>query len=114
MLDSSECGDMSIDFVLGSEFTTASNTLIDELRERIIAVTERICALAEAANILAEAAAPFQLLSGGAGDDEPGVGPHGVNAFEQAARRLEAIRIEAVNEFTTLRARLSSEFHASH
>lgn len=107
---------MTMEFVFGKDCTLAPNTLVEELKERMIALTERICALAEAANILAEAAAPFKILS----IDQPTAqgaadGADGINAFDQAARRLEAARIDAVNEFTTLRARLSSDqFRAPH
>jgi len=108
---------MTIGFVFSKDCASTSNVLVDELKERMIALTERICALAEAANIVAEAAAPFKMLSLAAFDGEPAPqtavsGADGINAFDQAARRLEAARIDAVNEFTTLRARLSDQYRA--
>ena len=110
---------MTIGFAFSKDCTSASNTLVDELKERMVALAERICALAEAANIVAEAAAPFKMLAVAAVDGEPApptafTSADGINAFDQAARRLEAARIDAVNEFTTLRARLSSDQFRAH
>ena len=96
-----------------SDRTQSSSHCTAELRERMIALSERICALAEAANIVAEAAAPFKLPSLATMDGAPALpaftSADGVNAFEQASRRLEAARLDAVDEFTRLRAKLNGD-----
>lgn len=105
---------MTIDTVFRDDDTLSSNHDVAELKERMIALSERICALAEAANIVAEAAAPFKLpslatLDGAAAPQAAFTATDGVQAFDQASRRLEAARIAAVNEFTTLRAKLGGD-----
>jgi hypothetical protein len=104
---------MTVDTAFSNDQTHASSRDAVELKERMIALSERICALAEAANIVAEAAAPFKLPSlattHGARTLPPFTSADGVNAFDQASRRLEAARLDAVDEFTSLRAKLNGE-----
>jgi len=98
---------MTIDTVFSDDGVSSSSQDVAELKERMIALSERICALAEAANIVAEASAPFKLPSLATVDGAANfTSADGVNAFDQASRRLEAARIAAINEFTTLRMKL--------
>jgi len=107
---------MTIDTVFRDDGVSSASHDVAELKERMIALSERICALAEAANIVAEAAAPFKLPSLATVDGAAAfTSKDGLNAFDQAARRLEAARIAAVNEFTTLRTRLGVDpLHLQH
>ncbi len=92
--------------------TNETDTDVEELRERVVALSERIVALAEAANIIAEAVAPFRSLSGR--EEQTFIIPDGFKAFDKAAARLEAARIAAISEFVEARRLLDGEELCHH
>lgn len=105
---------MKVDYMLSVQEVTSSDEDVSELRERMAALSERIVALAEAANIIAEAAAPFRNFNTATANDtsipsRAAPEPESFKALDRAAARLEAARLAAVDEFTTVQMQLGDD-----